>query len=538
MRRTVPTGMCIIVTMFMALCLACLSACGNPLPSEGTSKAVDSEVENEPETESMPELGNHTAQQGTNMVGNGDHLFLFNKSGLDHRIYRTDASLESPAVIDEVDANSIDALCVTDDWLYYAITKNDDGHEIRRVHLDGSSPQTVRQTKNAVSQFVRMDESLVYNDGGSLEIGNPEKDVYEEFSLDDALVRHVVATSDSLLFTASSSDDGNGRLYRLTYDESTPRVEELVDVGCTDSFAIVGDDIYYLAVPEGEKDDGESYELMRLDATGEGNSTGVRGHFREVDEDRNGTARLVSYGESILYSMYESGSNWKHYGFDTATNRVFGLEIRPTDYIHHGVQISDATNGFAFLMDDDASRLRDDHRLFDLSGSLGKKNKVYEGYLYPTTLSSVLKNADKTVIEEREEAEKAKAEAEKAEAAAAEAEEMARKYADEPYGPGTSKLHLSSGSKMASYRLVRMDGSTEFMVLLEPNEKKVMTFPSGRYRLKVAEGDTWISDEEAFGSAGTYSTTNVFTFEPDESYTIASGDRGDFHHDDSAGFLS
>jgi hypothetical protein len=58
-----------------------------------------------------------------------------------------------------------------------------------------------------------------------------------------------------------------------------------------------------------------------------------------------------------------------------------------------------------------------------------------------------------------------------------------------------------------------MDGSTEFMVLLSPGEETSRSFPCGRYTLKTAEGDTWISDEEAFGDAGHYSTTDIFTFE-------------------------
>ena len=75
------------------------------------------------------------------------------------------------------------------------------------------------------------------------------------------------------------------------------------------------------------------------------------------------------------------------------------------------------------------------------------------------------------------------------------------------------------------------------MELLEPGESKVMSFPCGRYTLKVAKGPKWISDEEAFGSAGSYSTTDFFTFEEGEAYQISSGERGDFHHDDSGGFL-
>lgn len=73
-------------------------------------------------------------------------------------------------------------------------------------------------------------------------------------------------------------------------------------------------------------------------------------------------------------------------------------------------------------------------------------------------------------------------------------------YKGEPYGPGTSSLYLTSPSNMsAAYRLVRMDGTTQFMILMKPGENKTVTFPCGRYTLKIEKGETWISDEEAIG---------------------------------------
>ncbi len=122
-------------------------------------------------------------------------------------------------------------------------------------------------------------------------------------------------------------------------------------------------------------------------------------------------------------------------------------------------------------------------------------------------------------------------------------QEAARKAAEEealrnePYGPGTSTLYLSApDDKSACYRLVRMDGSTEFMILLSPGEKTNKRFSCGRYTLKTAEGDTWISNEEAFGAASDYSTTDVFTFEEGGAYEISTGARGDFYSDDAGGF--
>lgn len=44
------------------------------------------------------------------------------------------------------------------------------------------------------------------------------------------------------------------------------------------------------------------------------------------------------------------------------------------------------------------------------------------------------------------------------------------------------------------------------------------------------------AEEEAFGDAGHYSTTDVFTFEAGGAYEISSGTRGDFYSDDAGGF--
>ena len=110
---------------------------------------------------------------------------------------------------------------------------------------------------------------------------------------------------------------------------------------------------------------------------------------------------------------------------------------------------------------------------------------------------------------------------------------------NEKYGPGESELSLEAPSdKSAAFRLVRMDGSTEFLKVLEPGESVAVTFPSGRYTLKTAEGDKWISDSEAFGEDGTYASTDVYTFEPGKSYEIGTGIAGSFHSDSSGGFTN
>jgi hypothetical protein len=105
------------------------------------------------------------------------------------------------------------------------------------------------------------------------------------------------------------------------------------------------------------------------------------------------------------------------------------------------------------------------------------------------------------------------------------------------YGPGTSSLVLSADSdRKACFRLMRGDGSEEFQVLLNEGESITKSFPSGTYVLRVAEGTEWISDEEAFGESGHYSTTERYYFEAGGSYRISSGTQGDFYGDSASGF--
>ncbi len=107
------------------------------------------------------------------------------------------------------------------------------------------------------------------------------------------------------------------------------------------------------------------------------------------------------------------------------------------------------------------------------------------------------------------------------------------------YGPGTCDLRLDSGDQMAAFRLVRTDGTEEFFVILNAYSTQTVTFPCGTYILKTAEGPQWISDEEAFGEDGIYSTTDWYVFEADYEYFIeTSGTNGDFDGDTKNGFLN
>ena len=107
----------------------------------------------------------------------------------------------------------------------------------------------------------------------------------------------------------------------------------------------------------------------------------------------------------------------------------------------------------------------------------------------------------------------------------------------ETYGPGESYLDLTTNNMSACYKLVRMDEIIEFTEFLEPNSQTTISFPSGKYILKIAEGDEWLGDDLAFGESGIYSTTDVYKFDAGYSYEIVGGTTGDFNTDNLNGFL-
>ena len=108
------------------------------------------------------------------------------------------------------------------------------------------------------------------------------------------------------------------------------------------------------------------------------------------------------------------------------------------------------------------------------------------------------------------------------------------------YGPGESSLFLKVGDRSACYRLFRVGGELECEAFLEPGYyNKTVSFPAGRYKLRIAEGDTWISDEEAFGEEGRYSVIDYFNYEEGETYGITeTTGNGNVYGDSAGGFGS
>ncbi len=112
---------------------------------------------------------------------------------------------------------------------------------------------------------------------------------------------------------------------------------------------------------------------------------------------------------------------------------------------------------------------------------------------------------------------------------------------DNTYGDGSVQLTLEAGNQTVCAKLFFADavgkGQEVLTVFINPNESKDIHFSAGVYILKLASGDTWISDEEAFGAAGSYTSTEAFTFEKGGKYELeTSSAQGDFYTDSAQGF--
>ncbi len=113
--------------------------------------------------------------------------------------------------------------------------------------------------------------------------------------------------------------------------------------------------------------------------------------------------------------------------------------------------------------------------------------------------------------------------------------------ADNTFGDGSVALALSAEEKSGCAKLFLAEstgkGEEVMSVFIDPEKSVTMHFSAGTYILKLAYGDVWISDEEAFGDAGTYSSTEVYTFEAGGEYEIASSSTdGDFYSDSQSSF--
>jgi hypothetical protein len=115
------------------------------------------------------------------------------------------------------------------------------------------------------------------------------------------------------------------------------------------------------------------------------------------------------------------------------------------------------------------------------------------------------------------------------------------KLPDNTYGEGGARLVLSASERSACAKLFYADatgkGEEVLVALLAPGESVTLSFPAGTYILKLAYGDTWLGDAEAFGEQGVYSSTEAYTFEKGGKYELATSTTdGDFYADSQDGF--
>ncbi len=115
------------------------------------------------------------------------------------------------------------------------------------------------------------------------------------------------------------------------------------------------------------------------------------------------------------------------------------------------------------------------------------------------------------------------------------------KLADNTFGDGSVRLTLEAEAQAVCAKLFLAEATGKddalLVVFIDPNESTDLYFSAGTYILKLASGEVWISDEEAFGASGSYSSTDAYTFEKGGQYELkTSTAEGDFYTDSANGF--
>ena len=523
-----------VATAMLAVAVLALSACGSGGSQSGASSSSDVAPEAEGQGQQsqvvdvLPNAPTMANDHGFQMVSDKDHFFF---SVGNTCLYQTDTAFDSAVIAD--DADQIFGLCEVDGVVYYGTEKEDEaGGNQLRAYDPAKQIIRVADTYDYFSNHLSTapyGDGLVYNDYNDIDF-LPANGDRGEIALGDGDLKTYQITTDGNLVYFTGNGNDNDTLGVYSFDPESPgisltRIADAEEV----TVAVTNAGLFFLAKPEaasdaddssgesnsGKSDPGDSkyevLELMYADNQGNVVATGIMGAFEE---------RIFAYGDYVFYTRHNAlssdnakGSGWRPCAFDASTNTEYVID-RP-EYKGLDIIAADASGGYLLTDVEEDSN----HLLSNLSDAGDYKS--FWDLLDKPEESQALKKWKKD-----EEAAQAQAEREAQEAAA-----------NEPYGPGTSTLHLEAGeNKSSCFKLVRLDGSVEFKVLLGPGESLSQSFPSGRYTLKIAEGANWISDEEAFGPDGHYSTTDVYTFEDGGSYEIGSGTYGDFSGDSQSGF--
>lgn len=534
----------IIVLLLFALLLS-LAACGKgadegaPAPEETVSptpaEPADTGESAEPSTEppaAQLRLDALPAAFGENAVSDGEFVF-FTISDDDPTaftptvdgLYRAELSLENPVRLARGECRS---LTLSGDTLYFILEDvsgvcsicavDKQGTAIRRIVRDVEGAESL-SLQNGRLYFVQQNALCIVDD---METGSFSRYQPSTFSSYYQVLQTQQSIYGDLWF--SGLDVNNGRML-FTYVEAEEKGWGVAGIGSR--FAAAEDGaVYYLferlEQPEYEDERQIEYVLMQMRQIGEPAPTENVGRF---------SGDLFPYGQYLLYTKYtevdeKAGKDpdlaRKLYCYDTQTGEE--TRIDRDEFIGFDISIRGIAGGRLFYNAYEYGFGAPGEIEFvgcyscDLTGEGAAVSLRGQA---ESAVESVAVQADDVAVEEF------MAERER------QREEELR---NTPYGPGTSTLYLTAGNRAACYRLVRLDGTTQFMVLLEPGTNTTQSFPCGKYILKVARGETWISDEEAFGPGGSYSTTNVFEFESGGAYEISTGTQGSFTGDSQAGF--
>ena len=457
----------------------------------------------------MPEV---SAASGERLVSDGKYLYFTyndNDNPENNGIYRTTLSLGETILLDRGECSYP---CIVGGRLYYFRDGDDSG--IRFVDLETLEPGDAEGASASLAEdLARFSGGVQDADGnvadgewlawlsfGDMRIapasGSDQQSIWERGLFDYMAILHL-RTGDSLIYlTYTPSDGGSDAL--IAVDPMNREAQDVATLPVDRLFAVVGDTVYFVGVKKSGAD--APYELMRWTWDGQVEHTGVTGVF---------SSGLVPYGDYVFYTKEVQADDGE--GGTGEFNRPFCYNTATGE--EYMIDRAMYAGGSGSVLG-----VSDDLMLFSDGSFESIMNAETSIPMADLVAGSVLSDA---LAREDDEARAAAEEA----------------LANEPYGPGTSTLYLSAPEdKSACFRLVRVDGSTEFMVLLGPGEEAKQTFPCGRYTLKTAEGDEWISDEEAFGPDGDYSTTDLFRFEDGGAYEISTGSRGDFRGDSAGGF--
>ena len=503
------------ILLISLICIAVLLIC-LPLSSCGKKKApvddAEEEEEKRPEATEVDSLDIPlvSSPSGEYMAGDGNRLFFYydDTNVTDERegIYQTDLKKSKTKIITD-GWNP----CSADGRLYVSYNG-----EIDYLSKDFDETKKACETDGGAENMSYYSGSiggkkgkyLFFTDQSGMHAGKIIDDGRVSIIKGDFFNRDgvdILSVGDSMAFFS-----GGSGLTALDLDskEETEVTDANIYAACA-----IGDTVYFLTDMEDYPDSGKkgaSIELAFWTPGEEVVYTRLLGKFEPE--------MLLGYGDYLFYSrqIYADSYEVRPYCYNTKTDEEFKFER--SQYEDDSIKVFGVSDGYMYIM----------------VGPYGLPEKcLLESISDPDVsvdLIDLVKGSGKSGAIKKIEDDEKKAEEEKQ----AREEEERR---NEPYGPGTSKLYLEApDDQYACYRLVRRDGTYEFQELLKPGESIMKEFPCGRYTLKIAKGDKWISDEEAFGETGHYSTTELFTFEDGEAYQIGSGSEGNVYGDSQSGF--